>query len=236
MIIYPAIDLINGKAVRLSGGNYNKKTTYSEDPVSVAANFVKQGAECLHIVDLDGAKAQQPVNNEMIKKIANKVDAPIQLGGGIRNIESAAEVLQYVERVILGTVAVTEPLVLKQILDEFGPEKVVVSVDYKDAEPAINGWLEGSDVSGIQLKRNLADFGIKTVIITDVERDGMLAGPNVGLMKEWKEKGFEVICAGGVTTSQDLIDLKNAEIDGAIIGKALYENKIKLKEAIDVSK
>lgn len=233
MKIYPAIDLIKGKAVRLSGGNYNKKTIYSNDPTSVAREFVESGAEYLHIVDLDGAKAKHPVNVGAIKEIADTVNIPIQLGGGIRSIEAASEVLQYVDRVILGTVAITEPKIVKQMLDKFGPKKIIVSVDYKDAEPAINGWLEGGDVSGVQLRRTLQDFGVETVIITDVERDGMLAGPNVGLMKEWKEKGFEVICAGGVTSVSDIVELKDASIDGAIIGKALYENRIKLEDAID---
>jgi phosphoribosylformimino-5-aminoimidazole carboxamide ribotide isomerase len=236
MTIYPAIDLLKGKAVRLTQGNFHKKTVYSDDPARVARQFAKHGAEYIHVVDLDGAKNKQPVNINAVRSIAESVNVPVQLGGGIRSPEIAEELLKYVSRIVIGTVAITEPYVLKSIIDRFGPDKVVVSVDYKSAEPAIDGWAEISDVSGPQIMQTLEGFGVKTVIVTDIDKDGLLSGPNIGLMKEWKQRNFEVICSGGVTTSADIADLKLANIDGAIIGKALYEKKISLKEALDASR
>lgn len=236
MIIYPAIDLIDGNAVRLEKGDYDKKTEYSDDPISVARQFQTDGAEYMHIVDLDGAKAKQPRNLSAIKAISEAVKVPIQVGGGIRSIESAKQLLKYVDRVIIGTVAVTEPQILKELVDKFGPEKIVVSIDYKDGSPAVNGWLETTKLTTGELQDRMLGLGVNTVIVTDVSKDGLLSGPNIDLMKEWKHAGLTVICAGGVTTKQDVADLVSADIDGAIIGKALYENKITLKEAINAGK
>lgn len=233
MIVYPAIDLIDGKAVRLERGDYSKKTEYSSNPKEVAQNFLAAGARYIHIVDLDGAKAKKPVNLETIKIISESVDVPIQVGGGIRNIASAEALLAYADRIILGTVAITEPETLKEMIDKFGPEKIVVSVDYKGNKPAINGWLEEVELTTGVLQARLDRMGVRLVIVTDTALDGLMGGPNLELMKQWKKAGFEVICAGGVSSVADIEQLKKADIDGAIIGKGLYEGKITLKEALD---
>ena len=236
MIIYPAIDLIDGKAVRLEKGDYAKKTEYSDNPVEEAKRFENQGAKYLHIVDLNGAKAKQPVNLSTIKTISVAVSLPIQVGGGIRSVESATQLLKYVDRVIIGTVAITKPEILSKLIDKFGPEKIVVSVDYKDGFPAINGWLETSPINTEKLQDRMLGLGVKVVIVTDTDKDGLLSGPNIGLMKEWKQTGLEIICAGGVGSVQDIANLAQADIDGAIIGKALYEGKITVEEAINAGK
>lgn len=235
MIIYPAIDLINGKAVRLERGDYARKKEYSDNPAGVAKRFESDGAKHIHIVDLDGAKAKKPVNLDAIKSISESVQIPLQVGGGIRSVESAEKILQYADRVIIGTVAVTQPEILKQMLAKFGSERIVVSVDYKNGSPAINGWLKEVELRAETLRTRLSGLGVKVVIVTDTARDGLMRGPNVGLMKQWSEAGFEVICAGGVTTIEDIAELSRAGVDGAIIGKALYENKITLEEALNVS-
>lgn len=233
MRIFPAIDLIGGKAVRLEKGDYTKKTEYSDDPAEVAKQFKQAGADYIHIVDLDGAKAKKPVNTPVIERIAKTSGISLQVGGGIRSLESAAEILKYADRVIIGTIAITEPQTLKELLNKFGPERVIVSVDYKNDKPAVNGWLEEVELTTEALQTRLSSLGIRVVIVTDTALDGLLAGPNVPLMKEWKKAGFEIICAGGVSSLDDIRQLKAAGIDGAIIGKALYENKIDLREAIN---
>lgn len=235
MRIYPAIDIISGQAVRLARGDYSKMTRYSDNPAEVAKKFEAQGAEYIHIVDLDGAKAKKPMNTEAIKAIASSAVVPLQVGGGIRSVESAEQLLKYADRVIIGTLALAQPDILSELIDKFGPNKIVVSVDYKDGRPAVNGWLETTNIDTGRLQSRLLRQGVRTVIITDVSKDGLMSGPNIGLMKQWKQAGFEVICAGGVTTPQDIEQLSSANIDGAIIGKALYEGKITLKEALSVS-
>ncbi len=233
MIVYPAIDLINRKAVRLEQGNYDKKTEYSDNPIEIAQKFESEGAEYIHIVDLDGAKTKRPVNMDVIKDIAKSINIPVQVGGGIRTLRSVEELLEYAKRVIIGTIAVTEPEVLEQMVKKIGSDKIVVSVDYKNGSPAINGWLEEVKLTTEALQVRLSGLGIRTVIVTDTDKDGILSGPNIKLMKQWKQAGFDTICAGGVTTVNDIAELAAANIDGAIIGKALYEDRITLKEAID---
>lgn len=236
MIIYPAIDLIDGRAVRLDRGDYDKKTEYSNDPTEVARQFAKAGAEYIHIIDLDGAKEKRPMNLLSVEEISKSVDLPIQVGGGIRSEESAAQLLQYAERVILGTVALTEPELLKKLLRRFGPKRIVVSVDYKKGKPAMNGWLESFSADTKTLQKDLHGAGVKLVIITDTERDGLMQGPNIELTKKWLRTDFEIICAGGVSSVDDIENLKNAGAAGAVIGKALYEKRIKLEEAVDAGK
>jgi phosphoribosylformimino-5-aminoimidazole carboxamide ribotide isomerase len=233
MRIFPAIDLIGGKAVRLEKGDYTKKTEYYDDPAEVAKEFRQAGADYIHIVDLDGAKAKQPVNTDVIERIAKTPGTSLQVGGGIRSLDSAAKVLKYADRVIIGTVAITKPQILKELLNRFGSEKVIVSVDYKNGKPAVNGWLETAELTTGQLKERMLSLGVKTIIVTDADKDGLLAGPNIKLMKDWKQAGFEIICAGGVSSLNDIRQLKTAGIDGAIIGKALYEKKIDLRRAIN---
>lgn len=234
MIIYPAIDLIGGKAVRLEKGDYGKMTKYSDNPVNVAKQFAKAGAKYIHIVDLDGARAKKPINLHVVKNISKAVDLPIQIGGGIRSPETAACLLEYANRVIIGTVAITSPQILKELVKKFGPKKIVVSVDYKAGMPAVNGWLEKVSLDTGALQTRLNEAGVGTVIITDTDRDGLLKGPNLELLKGWKKVNFEIIYAGGISSVSDIKALKTDGVHGAIIGKALYEGKLDLKEVIDV--
>lgn len=231
--IYPAIDLIDGKAVRLASGDYARKTEYSTVPAETAKNFVADGANYIHIVDLDGAKAGQPANLEVIKSISSAVEVPLQIGGGIRSAESAKKLLEYADRVIIGTVAITRPEILEELIREFSNGKIIVSIDYKDGNPAINGWTKSVLLDTKILQDRLYEAGVKIVIVTDSEKDGLMAGPNLQLIKQWVGKGFEVICAGGVTSLKDIKDLEKTGADGVIIGKALYEGRIDLKEAIN---
>jgi len=236
MIIYPAIDLIGSRVVRLSRGDYEQKTEYSDDPAAIAKKFEAAGAEYLHVVDLDGAKAKKPINSDVLKQIAESINVPIQFGGGIRSAEAAEAVIKYAERLIIGTVALTDTNLLKKIINALRPDKIVVSIDYKSGKPAINGWLEPSPKTTEEIQASLKTAAITRVIVTDIAKDGLLAGPNIELMKEWKQAGFEVICAGGVSSIADIVALKSAGIDGAIIGKALYEGKIDLSEAISAGR
>lgn len=233
MTIYPAIDLISARAVRLEKGDYTKKTEYSDNPVEVAQRFEAAGARYIHIVDLDGAKAKKPVNTEVVRAISEAVNIPIQVGGGLRSLEAAGELLRFVDRVIIGTVAISEPQILKQLVEKFTATRIIVSVDYKNGSPAVNGWLETTSLKTDDLQSRLKNQGVETVIVTDTDKDGLMRGPNIELMRQWRQAGFEIICAGGVTTADDINALKAAGIDGAIIGKALYEAKITLKEALD---
>ncbi|HEX5798417.1 MAG TPA: 1-(5-phosphoribosyl)-5-[(5-phosphoribosylamino)methylideneamino] imidazole-4-carboxamide isomerase, partial [Candidatus Saccharimonadales bacterium] len=161
MRIYPAIDLISGKAVRLEQGDYAKMTQYSDNPADVAKQFAEAGAEYIHMVDLDGAKAKRPLNTGVIKQVSGAVNIPIQVGGGVRTEESAGLLLEYADRVIIGTVAVTDPAMLKRLIKKFGAKKIIVSVDYKDGQPSVNGWLEKVPLDTGKLQSQLQKSGVK---------------------------------------------------------------------------
>lgn len=228
MLILPAIDIIGGKCVRLTKGDYSQVKEYSANPSEVARKFKEAGAEMLHVVDLEGAKEGKLVNLETIKELV-EVGLPIQIGGGIRNYESAKKLLNLgVSRVILGTAAVYDPDLLKRLIDEFGTDRIVISVDIKDGKVAVKGWKKVSEVSVEDFLEKLKELGVKTLIITDISRDGMLEGVNI----ESLPKGFEVIVAGGVTSIDDIVKLQELGADGIIIGKALYERRIDLKQAL----
>ena len=233
MKIYPAIDLINGKVVRLTKGDYDQMTSYSDDPVKTASDIEKSGSDWLHIVDLDGAKKGSGMNTNTVAAICSHTGLKVQIGGGIRTIEAARELLDSgVSRVILGTIAVQNPELLRSFVSELGSDQVVVSVDIKNGKPAVSGWLDGGEVSSQQLASNLKESGVKTLVVTDVSKDGMMQGPNIELTKQWQDYGFEVITAGGVTTVDDVKQLSTSGINGAIIGKALYEGRITVEQAI----
>ena len=233
MTIYPAIDLLDGKVVRLTKGDYAQVSTYSDDPVDVAKQLEQQGAEWIHVVDLNGAKQGTSVNSEVIKSICKSVNAKVQVGGGIRTVDDAEEMLDLgITRVIIGTTALKQSNVLSDMVKQFGPESIVVSIDVKDGKPAAEGWLESTDLDSEELANQLRIAGVKTIVVTDVSKDGMLQGPNLKLVKEWISYGFEVVAAGGVTTVSDVVNLTKAGTEGAIIGKALYEGTITLSNAI----
>ena len=234
MILLPAIDLKDGKCVRLRKGDFNEKTVYSDEPWEIAKGFEEAGAEIIHLVDLDGALVGHSVNADVIKKITSSVNIPCELGGGIRSIEAIeAAVNLGVSRVILGTIAVSDPDFVTKAVEMFGHEKIVVGIDAKEGMVATHGWDTVSNVTSVDLALDMKKRGVRTIIYTDIARDGMLSGPNVEQTLKLKtETGMTVIASGGVSCLDDLIKLNESGIDGSIIGKAIYENKIDLKEAV----
>lgn len=232
MIIFPAIDLKDGKAVRLSKGDFNKIDIFSNNPWEVAKEFEKKGAEWIHMVDLDGAKDGKNKNLDVIKKIRETVNIKLQLGGGIRTIETAELLLNLgIDRIILGTAAIENPELLKTLVNKYG-EKIAVSVDEKNGKAATKGWVEESNMDAFELCETLKKIGVKTIIYTDISKDGMMAGPNFKAYEKINRLGVDVIASGGVSTAKDVDILKKENIYGAIIGKALYLGNIKLEEVL----
>ena len=237
MIIYPAIDLVGGKAVRLFKGDYAQMTVYSEDPVSVAKDFQKAGATRMHLVDLEAAKTGIPANAATIRAIAENTDLFLEVGGGIRNMEILETYLSLgVDRAILGTAAVTDPQFLKEAVDKYG-DKVAVGVDLKDGYVAIKGWTETSTLTADAFFAQMEELGVKTVICTDISRDGAMKGTNRELYKTLSEKfSIALIASGGVSSIEDIAALKAMGLHGAIIGKAYYTGAIDLREALEVAR
>lgn len=234
MRLYPAIDIKDGKCVRLKKGLFNEVTVYSDKPYEIAESFERDGAQFIHTVDLDGALKGRGVNAETIKKIVNSVNIPVQMGGGIRTLDNIKEVLNLgIYRVIIGTKAVENPDFIKQAIEQFGPEHIVVGVDAKDGMVAIEGWEKVSDKTALSLALAMKDMGVQTIVYTDISKDGMLSGPNVEQTKLLSDKtGIDIIASGGMSCMDDLTHINDAGIHGAIIGKALYEKKIILKDAV----
>ena len=236
MKIFPAIDLKDGKAVRLFQGDYNQMTVYSENPVEVAGDFKNKGASNLHLVDLDGAKDGKLVNFDTIKKIVSDVDLFVEVGGGIRDEQ---RILQYLElgtgRVILGTIAVKDFGFLCDMVKKYG-DKIAVGVDVKDEYVAINGWKEVTGVKGMDFCRKLQSVGVKTVIYTDISKDGALKGTNLEAYDKLSEiKGLDIIASGGISFENEISQLRNKGIYGAILGKALYSGMLDLRRAIELA-
>ena len=236
MVIYPAIDLVGGKAVRLYKGDYAQMTVYSEDPVSVAKDFQAAGATHIHLVDLEGAKSGVPENLDTIRRILAETNLFVEVGGGIRSMETVDTYLSAgVNRVILGTAAVTDPDFLGAALQKYG-EKIAVGVDLKDGFVAIKGWTETSRLTADAFFEKMQCLGIKTIICTDISRDGAMKGTNRELYKELSEKyAIDLIASGGVSTLEDVKALAAMDLHGAIIGKAYYIGAIDLKEAVEVA-
>lgn len=237
MVIYPAIDIKDGQCVRLVQGRVTDKTVYSNAPADIALSFQEQGAAWLHIVDLDGAFSGKPHNLGVIEDIASAVDIPFQVGGGIRSRSDVEAVLKTgAQRVIVGTRAATSPDFIKILLDKFGPEKIVVGLDVKDGRIAVEGWVSTCSLSALSLGMQMKSLGVKTAIFTDISRDGLLAGPNLASIEHVAAgTGLEIIASGGISSIEDIKVLKAMEplgVSGAVIGKALYDGKIKLSEAI----
>jgi len=235
VIIYPAIDLYEGKAVRLKRGDYDQMTVYSDDPLSVALGFKKDGATALHIVDLEGARIEKPANHELVNKIASETGMFIQVGGGIRTTEIIKQYLDAgVKRVILGTAAVSAPGFLREMLDTFG-EAIAVSVDIKEGFVAIKGWTEISYQNAFNFCTEVEKLGVQTLICTDITKDGMLKGTNIEMYQVLRSKlSINLLAAGGITTIDEITTLSGLGMDGAILGKAIYTGDIKLKEAINI--
>lgn len=236
MFIYPAIDLYEGKAVRLYKGDYGQMTVYSENPEEVARAFAAAGSRHIHLVDLEGAKKGSPANLDTIRSIIDAADLFVEVGGGIRTLETVESYLNIgVDRVILGTAAVTDPDFLKAALQKYG-EKIAVGVDLKDGFVAIKGWTETSDLSADTFFARMEALGVKTVICTDISRDGAMKGTNRALYQELSEKyAIDLIASGGVSTLEDVQALAAMNLHGAIIGKAYYIGAIDLKTAIEVA-
>ncbi len=237
MKIFPAIDLYDQKAVRLFKGDYNQMTVYSDDPVSVAKDFEKQGAKHIHVVDLEGAKQGSPAHLAIVRSIAQETDLFIEIGGGIRNMSTVDEYLTSgANRVILGTAAVTDEEFLKEALAKYG-EKIAVGADIKEGKIAIKGWLESSAYTVETFFEKMQVLGVKTVICTDISKDGAMKGTNLALYQTLGAKySLDIIASGGVSSIEDVRALAQMGIYGAIIGKAYYISAINLKEAIEVAK
>lgn len=238
MILFPAIDIRGGKCVRLLKGRFDQETVFADRPADMAIKWQSQGGKYLHIVDLDGALQGRPVNLEAIRDIIANVNVPVQLGGGIRNIESIEAWLEAgVSRVILGSIAVKNPDLVKEACKKFG-ERIVVGIDAKDGEVAVEGWGISGGVKATELAKRMADVGVARIIYTDISRDGTLSGVNVESTVELaRAAGIPVIASGGVAGMDDVYKVAAApEIEGMIIGKALYTGKIELAEALRVAK
>ena len=237
MKLFPAIDLFDGKAVRLFKGEYQQMTVYSENPVEIALDFYSKGAKCMHVVDLEGAKTGETPNIETVKRLVLSTDAFVEVGGGIRSEKVVERYLTAgVNRVILGTSAVENPEFLKSCIKEFG-DKIAVGVDIKDGFVAIKGWTEKSAYTGVDFCKKMQDEGVKTIICTDISKDGAMLGTNHELYKTLKkELSINVIASGGVSSIEDVKRLKDIDIYGAIIGKAYYTGAIDLVEALKVAR
>lgn len=237
MKIFPAIDLYGGKAVRLFKGDYSKMTVYSENPLEVARNFEQKGAEFIHLVDLEGAKDGTTPNFETVKSIAENTRLFTEIGGGIRSMETVEKYLGAgVDRVILGTAAVENQDFLKAAVNKYG-EKIAVGVDIKDGFVAVKGWTEASSYSCFDFCEKMRETGVKTLICTDISKDGAMQGTNRELYRELAEKfDIDIVASGGVSTLDDIKALKKLGLYGAIIGKAYYIGAIDLKEALEAAK
>ena len=232
MEIIPAIDLRNGKCVRLFQGDYGQETIFSDDPASVALRWQSEGARRLHIVDLDGAAKGEPSNLEAIEDIIAAIDIPVQVGGGIRSIETIEQLFAAgVERAILGTVAVEKPDLVKEACQRFG-DQIIVSIDAKDCMVATRGWLQKSTVTASELASKMIELGVMRFIYTDISRDGTLTSPNFEAIAELlSQVNVPVIAAGGISSVQHLTKLAELGVEGAIVGKAIYTGDVKLGEA-----
>lgn len=237
--IYPAIDMRGGKCVRLVQGDYDQETVYGDSPFDMAKSFVEQGAEWIHMVDLDGAKDGQRVNDTFVIEAAQKLNAKVQIGGGIRSEEDVKHYLDNgVDRVIIGSLAVKEPELVKEWLRTYG-DKIAIGLDAKDGYVATHGWLETSSVKAVDLAKEFAEAGAETFIFTDIANDGMLSGPNTEATAQLaRATGKNVIASGGVSSLEDLRDLakwKNDGLSGAICGKSIYTGRFTVKEALEVA-
>lgn len=237
MNILPAIDLYDKKAVRLLKGDYNRMTVYSENPIEIARDFEKKGAKFIHMVDLEGAKDGTTPNLEIVAQVARETSLFVEIGGGIRSMETLEKYFNAgVCRAILGTVAVTDEEFLKRAVSKYG-EKIAVGADVKDGYIAIKGWLEKSTLTLDAFFEKMQKIGVKAVICTDISKDGAMRGTNLQMYKELSSKySVDIIASGGVSTLDDVIELRKMNLYGAIIGKAYYIGAIDLEKAIEVAK
>lgn len=236
MIVIPAIDLKDGRCVRLFQGRADKETVYSEDPVEVARTWQAGGAAMLHVVDLDGAFDGLPRNLSIVEDIVKAVDIPVQLGGGIRNLAAIDEILSLgVHRVILGTVAVEDPALVEAACRRFGGERVIVGIDAWDGRVAVKGWVDTTTQDAFETGLHMKRLGVQEIVFTDISRDGTLEGPAFDSLERMTETGLQVIASGGVATVDDLRRVRSLAgkgVSGVIVGKALYTGDVDLADAI----
>lgn len=237
MLILPAIDLYEKCAVRLYKGNYDEMTVYSRNPLEIAQKFQKCGAEYIHMVDLEGAKNGTTPNIDVVQKVVEYTDLKVEIGGGIRDEETVKRYLDIgVDRVILGTAAVTDSEFLEKVVKKY-KSSIAVGVDIKDGYVAIKGWTEKSQYSCDEFFKKLSDLGVKTVICTDISKDGAMQGTNRELYKELSQKcSMDIVASGGVSSIDDIKALREMNLYGAILGKAYYVGAVDLKEAVEVAK
>lgn len=237
MRIYPAIDIKDGQCVRLLKGRFDQVTVYGNDPAETAKKWEALGGEFIHVVDLDGALKGHGVNAEAIKKICESVSVPVQTGGGIRTMEDIeAKLACGIDRVIIGTKAVSDPGFVRDAVEKYG-DKIVIGIDAKDGMAAIEGWEKTSEFRAVEFARKMAELGVKTIVYTDIATDGTLAGPNVEAMKEMVENvGINVIASGGVGKLEHVKALVPTGVEGVITGRALYTGDLDLPEAIRAGK
>jgi len=233
MRIWPAIDLRGGRCVRLQQGDYNRETVFNDNPADVAKRWVDEGADCLHLVDLDGARDGKLINGEVISKIVSSVDVTFQLGGGIRDEAAITRLLELgLHRLVVGTQAIKHPDWFREMAHKYAGN-LVLGVDARNGMVATDGWLETSETSAIDLAKQFESDPLAGVVYTDIAKDGMMAGPNLEAMREMKESiALPVVASGGVTTVNDAKQLGEIPMDGAIIGRALYEGTIKLADVL----
>ncbi len=235
MFLYPAIDLLGGRCVRLRQGDYSRETVFSDDPAAVARRWVEQGADRIHVVDLDGAKAGKPVNGEVIRRIVMSAEVPVQLGGGIRSDADLDAVFSWgVRWAVLGSKALKDPAWLLAAAHKH-PGRIVLGLDAKDGYVATEGWLDVSRVKAVDLARRVQDAPLAAVVSTDIATDGMMAGPNFAALAELKAAiSLPVIASGGISSADDVLRLAQAGLPGAIIGRALYEGAIDLASVLQL--
>lgn len=235
MLVIPAIDLKDGQAVRLYKGDYNQKTVYSNNPEELAKEFETMGAKWLHVVDLDGAKDGKCINLETIRKIKQTTNMSLELGGGIRNMETVALYLDEVgiDRVILGTAAINDPQFLKEAISKYGAKKIVVGVDVKNGYVSTSGWLKTSDVPYLDFIKELEKIGVEYIVVTDISKDGTLQGPNFKMYEQIASMSkINFVVSGGIKDKQNILDVAKKDYYACIVGKAYYEGKVDLKEVI----
>ncbi len=237
MLILPAIDLRNGKCVRLYQGKFERSEIVGEDPVKVALSFKKAGSEYIHMVDLDGALDGKIKNAETISKVVKASQVPVELGGGIRNLNTVEKLVQLgISRIILGTAALNDPGFVKEAVKKYG-KKIAVGIDAKDGKVAINGWMNISTVKYTDFAKQMEDIGVETIIFTDISKDGTLGGPNLEQLSRIQDAvSCKIIASGGIKNIEDLQSINKMGIYGAITGKAIYAGNINLKKAIELCK
>lgn len=241
MLFFPAIDLMNGKCVRLLKGKKSNKFEYPNTPAEMASNFSKANADGIHVVDLDGAFNEKRKNMKALKDIIDNSSIPVEIGGGIRSLKDIESLFELgASRVILGTSAIKDPNLVSESIKKFGIEKIIVGIDAKNKNAAIKGWTETTNINSIDLANKMKDLGIKTIIYTDISKDGAMTGPNIKETENIAIKtGLDVIASGGVNSINNikkLMEIEKSGVIGFICGKAIYDNKIDLKDVIDLIK